>query len=397
MHLDIASRSISEQPANQRSPRPLESVLNEGAALGAVLAAYQDGYEIPNSALYEAVQKPLGFTDDDYRRRDAVGEGGAKHCLAKRKVRWFQQTLKRLDLLERVPGKRSVWKLRSAQDKEQTPAQAGMTMVGFSTSLGLALWSSCDVFAKISEPIGLILTSPPFLLAKPRKYGGPSEPEMVDFVCRSLEPMIKNLLPGGSLVVNVSNDVFLPGSPARSLYVERLTLALHDRFSLKLMDRLVYEQPSKPPAPMQWASKTRQQLNVAWEPILWFCPDPLRCFAGNRRVPCRTPKSIRSSWRAVVRVVTQSTAMARIVSAPAAASRRQRLVASRATRCGDFAAENQCPRARTADTRRAHAVGARDVPDPIPNARGRPRRRPIRRMGHICRRRRSHESSVVDH
>lgn len=284
MHLDIASQSISEQPASQRSPRPLESVLKEGAALGAVLAAYQDGYEVPNSALYEAVQKPLGFTDDDYRRRDAVGEGGAKHCLAKRKVRWFQQTLKRLNLLERVPGKRSVWKLRSAQDKELTPAQAGMTMVGFSTSLGLALWSSCDVFAKISEPIALILTSPPFPLARPRKYGGPSEPEMVDFVCRSLEPMIKNLLPGGSLVVNVSNDVFLPGSPARSLYVERLTLALHDRFSLKLMDRLVYEQPSKPPGPMQWASKTRQQLNVAWEPILWFCPDPLRCFADNRRV-----------------------------------------------------------------------------------------------------------------
>jgi site-specific DNA-methyltransferase (cytosine-N4-specific) len=35
---------------------------------------------------------------------------------------------------------------------------------------------------------------------------------------------------------------------------------------------------------VQWASKTRQQLNVAYEPVLWFSPDPLRCFADNRRV-----------------------------------------------------------------------------------------------------------------
>lgn len=188
-----------------------------------------------------------------------------------------------MNLLERVPGKRGVWRLRGAQEKELTPAPAGMTMLGFSTHLGVALWSSCDAFSKIDEPIALILTSPPYPLAKPRKYGGPSEREMVDFVCRSLEPLMKNLLPGGSLALNVSNDVFLPGSPARSLYVERLTLALHDRFGLSLMDRICWTSP-KAPGPVQWASKTRQQLNVAYEPVLWFSPDPLRCFADNRRV-----------------------------------------------------------------------------------------------------------------
>lgn len=75
----------------------------------------------------------------------------------------------------------------------------------------------------------------------------------------------------------------MPGSPARSLYIERLTLALHDRFGLSLMDRLCWTSP-KAPGPVQWASKTRQQLNVAYEPVLWFSPDPVRCFADNRRV-----------------------------------------------------------------------------------------------------------------
>lgn len=257
--------------------------VEEGAALGSVLAVYQRGDEVSNEALYEAVRTPMGFSREDYQRRDPVGRAGTKHCLAQRAVRWHQQTLKRLNLVERVPGKRGVWRMRGAQEKELTPAAAGMTMLGFSTHLGVALWSSCDAFSKIDEPIALILTSPPYPLTKPRKYGGPNEREVVDFVCRSLEPLVKNLLPGGSVVINVSNDVFLAGTPARSLYVERLTLALHDRFGLSLMDRLCWTSP-KAPGPVQWASKTRQQLNVAYEPVLWFSPDPLRCFADNRRV-----------------------------------------------------------------------------------------------------------------
>lgn len=379
------------------------TVLQEGAALGAVLAAYQDGREVPNSDLYDAVRDPLGFTDDDYRRRELVGKRGTKHCLAQRKVRWFQQSLKRLNLLERVAGKRGVWRLRSAQDKELTPAQAGMTMVGFSTSLGLALWSSCDVFSKINEPIGLIPTSPPNPLAKPRKYGGPSEPEMVDFVCRSLEPMIKNLMPGGSLVVNVSNDVFLPGSPGRSLYVERLTLALHDRYALKLMDRLVFEQPSKPPGPMQWASKARQQLNVAWEPLLWFCPDPLRCFADNRRVLLpHTEKHQKLMARGgESRDAIYSDGAYRIRAGRSFAAttpgRIPRNILTYTHHGAEISQLRTNARAGAADPRRAHAAGSRHISDPVPHARGRPGHGRMRRLGHHSSCRRRDESPLVDH
>lgn len=256
----------------------------ESRALGAVLAVYQQQGEVSNDALYEAVKQPMGFSDEDYQRREAVGKGTKKHCIATRRVRWFQQSLKRLNLVERVPGKRGVWRLRGAQEKELTPAAAGMTLVGFSTNLGLALWSSCDVFSKIDEPIALCLTSPPYALAKPRRYGNPSETEIVDFLIRSLEPIVRNLVPGGSVVLNTSNDVFVPGMPARSLYVERLILALHEKLGLWLCDRLIWKNPCKPPGPMQWASHTRQQLNVAYELCLWFTNDPLRCFADNRRV-----------------------------------------------------------------------------------------------------------------
>lgn len=252
------------------------------AGMQAVLSVYQDGREVTNEELYRAVREPLGLSDDAFDTKQPVGSTGKKHCLATRKIRWFQQSLRKVGALERVPGRRGLWRLAVRDDGKLTPA-VGMTLVGFSTHLGVALWSSCDVFAKINEPIAVIITSPPYPLAKPRLYGGPTEVEMVDFVCAALEPLIKNLLPGGSLALNCSNDIFLKGSPARSMYVERLVLAIHSRLGLSLMDRMVWTSP-KPPGPMAWASGTRQQLNVGYEHVLWFSPDPARCFADNRRV-----------------------------------------------------------------------------------------------------------------
>lgn len=83
--------------------------------------------------------------------------------------------------------------------------------------------------------------------------------------------------------MNLSNDIFDPGMPSRSTYVERVVIALED-MGLHLMDRLVWSNPSKPPGPIAWASKTRQQLNSGWEPVIWFTNDPKACFSDNRRV-----------------------------------------------------------------------------------------------------------------
>lgn len=266
-----------------RDPTPNAIHRQQGLdhALGAVLAVYQQRGEVANDDLYQAVKEPLGLSADDLTRRVAVGRSGQRHNLARRRLRWVQQTLKHMNVLERV--QRGVWRLRGDDARELTPAADGMVILGFSTSLGLALWGSCEALASLEEPIALLLTSPPYPVAKGRRYGKLAAGDMVDFVCRSIEPLIGKLLPGASLVLNVSQDIFEPLSPARSTYVEELTLAICRRFGLHLMDRIVWESP-KAPGPVQWASKTRQQLNVAWEPCLWFTNDPLRCFADNRRV-----------------------------------------------------------------------------------------------------------------
>lgn len=247
-----------------------------------VLDAYRSGDEVNNQTLYERVRGSSGITQEDWEKREPIGESGQEHSVAARKARWHQQTLRRLGIIERVPGKRGVWRLSSEQD-DLVAALPDVHLVAYSTNLGLALWSCNSVFKKLDEPIHLILTSPPYPLRKPRAYGNPSAKEFVAFLMDGLRPLIKTLAPGGSLALNLSNDIFVQGSPARSTYLERVVIALEDE-GLQLMDRIIWSNPSKPPGPIAWASKTRQQLNVGWEPILWFSNDPKRCFADNRRV-----------------------------------------------------------------------------------------------------------------
>lgn len=240
---------------------------------------------LSNADLYKKVAAIAGVDPDEASRRAPIGKAEAMHCPFARKVRWYQQSLKAAGILEREEGERGVWKLTQAAGKDLSSIAPGVSVVGFSTDLGVAILGSCDsVFASIDAPITLVVTSPPYPLSTARRYGNVTEPEYVDWICRTIEPVVKNLVPGGSICLNVSNDIFLPQSPARSMYCERLLLALYDRLGLHLMDRLIWENPQKPPGPFQYASKARTQLNVAYEPVYWLTNDPHRVKSNNRRV-----------------------------------------------------------------------------------------------------------------
>jgi len=250
-----------------------------------VLGIYLGADEVGNDDLYEGLVQRGTLDRDELSRQEAIGEKGSKCSPVKRQIRWHQQTAKHLGLLERIPSRRGAWRATAKAKADLTPAPARVTLVGFSTELGMALWSSCDdVFGRLDEPIVLCLTSPPYCLAKPRAYGNPAASEYVDFICASLEPIVKNLVRGGSIALNISNDVFEPGLPSRALHAERLTIALCDRLGLHLLDRLVWSNPSKAPGPVQWASKSRMLLNVGYEPIFVYTNDPKASLADNRRV-----------------------------------------------------------------------------------------------------------------
>jgi len=249
---------------------------------GVVASVYAELGSLSNGDLYDAISQ---FTGLDLDAKSPIGRAGVPRSVWKRQVRWQQQTLKAMGVIEKVPGERGAWRL-AVDDDGLSATRPGIALLGFSTNLGLAVWGDCSTaLAGLDQPITLIVSTPPYPIQKARRYGGTSDTEAyIDFICRAIDPAVKALAPGGSLCLNVSNDVFEPGMPSRSLYIERLTLAIADRFGMSLMDRLIWHNPSKPPGPIAWSSKKRVQLNVAWEPVLWFTNDPTRITADNRRV-----------------------------------------------------------------------------------------------------------------
>lgn len=256
-----------------------------------VLGAYADGPQ-ENHQAYAKLGQQCGIPSEAWTTQQAVDQTGRKHNLLKRQARWLMQSLKQLNLLEPVAGHRGKWRAteagrRTLAEREQAlePAAPGIVQLGFSTELGMALWADCrDAFSRIDEPVHCVITSPPYPLARQRDYGGPAREEYVDWLCACLEPVAARLAPGGSLFLSLSNDIFETGSPARSLYRERLVIALYERLGLSKMDEWVWNNPNKAPGPLQWASKHRVQLNATWEPIYWFSNAPKACFADNRRV-----------------------------------------------------------------------------------------------------------------
>jgi len=247
-----------------------------------VLRSFVGRDRLSNHELFE--QLALQLDDPEAARQCVapVGNAGARCNLFKRQVRWHQQTLKHLGVIERVG--RGTWRLSEDAREKLTPAPRRRVLLAFSTDLGCALWANAeDVFAHLGEPITLAFTSPPYPLSRPRAYGNVDHTSYVDWLLPILEPIVAHLRPGGNIVLNVGNDIFEPGSPARSMYVERLTLALHDRLGLHLMDRFVWHNPSKPPGPVRWASIRRVHHNAAYEHVLWFTNDPSLVIADNRR------------------------------------------------------------------------------------------------------------------
>lgn len=263
--------------------------MNKGVQLdfNSILFAYgnTDG-ALDNQSLYRIAASEAGMNVEEFNRLEPIGEDGRKYSVKAREVRWIQQSLKRMGLLEKTDV-RGKWQLTSEGRKkvELRKAITGFSMLAFSTKLGIAIWGdSRYIFSQINEPITLTVSSPPYPIKYGRGYGKWREDEIIDLVIGVLEPIIANLVDGGSVMLNMGNDVFEDGVASRSIYVEKLVIRMYETLGLRKMDTLIWHNPSKAPGPVQWANVERLQLSTGYEPILWMCNNPKKVKTDNRRV-----------------------------------------------------------------------------------------------------------------
>lgn len=250
----------------------------------AVLDAYAEHDSLTNDELYQKVGQSLSIDPDAGHHLQPVGKDGTIRSVYTRTVRFVQQDLKSSGMIQRVG--RGQWKLTREGKQTLTQIDVDKHMVACSTDLGVAIWgNSVNVFDKVlDDDVHLCVTSPPYLGIK-RSYGTyHEENEHIDFIIKVLSPIRRKMIAGANLVLNISNDSILKKRHGeRSLYLEKLTIRLSEELGLFLMDRIPWYAPDKSPKGYQ-VTHARTHLTSRYEPLLWFCTDPSRNLADNRRV-----------------------------------------------------------------------------------------------------------------
>lgn len=235
--------------------------------------------------MYLRVAHTAGLDPATLEERVPVGASGQRHNLLKRSLRWFQQSMRMAGVIEHVPGQRGIWQLTHDAGHDLSKVNDGVAVLGFSTDLGVAILGSCDtVFSRIDVPVTLMVTSPPFPIAKGRAYGRVPLKDYEAFIVRCLEPLVRAMLPGASIMLHLGCDVFEPGACARSTYVEETVVALRRQLGLYLVDRYTWIQNDRAPGPVRYASIDRVMLHGGHDTILHLTNDPSRLLCRNDRV-----------------------------------------------------------------------------------------------------------------
>lgn len=94
--------------------------------------------ELTNDELYREVQSRLAISDDAFNTKEKFGTAGVAHNKIKHRIRWFQQTLKSMNVIERF----KLWpfSMASLQEKQiRTFRSAGR---GTSSGIQYGPWGS---------------------------------------------------------------------------------------------------------------------------------------------------------------------------------------------------------------------------------------------------------------
>jgi DNA modification methylase len=131
--------------------------------------------------------------------------------------------------------------------------------------------------------VDLVLTSPPFALARPKAYGNKSEGDYAGWFLPFAAEVKRVLAPRGSFVLEMG-WAYRPGRPVRSLYNVETLLRLCDEQDWVLAQEFHWYNPTKLPSPAEWVTVRKIRVKDAVSPIWWLAKtdDPRADWTGVR-------------------------------------------------------------------------------------------------------------------
>jgi len=253
-------------PSQTQTLLPFLESINElggSAAAGDVIHAVTSKLGVNRAAL-------------DTREVDCGKWGKRRRSVWRQRIHWVRQNAVSAGLLER--GEYGRWTLSAKGRDSLVDAQPGVILTVYETPSGEVLWADAMTAAGMLRPgsVDLVFTSSPYPINSGRGYGKFSESEVIELIVSSARLWREALKDDGSIVINLK-DVFLPkkqtGGCVRSLYQEKILIALCEDVKLHLADKFVWKNPSHlPDSP--WVTVRRVRTNCDHENLFWLGKSP---------------------------------------------------------------------------------------------------------------------------
>jgi DNA modification methylase len=254
-----------------------------------ILEAVEElGGEAPAGKVIEAVFDRLGIpaaARDDFREVDFGRWGVRRRSVLRQSVHWARMTAVTAGLLER--HRSGYWTLSEKGRGSLVKCQPGLIVTVYETASGEVIWADAITAAgsMADNSLNLLFSSPPYPLAgKGRKYGNYTPAETVEMLVKCAHEWRRALVNDGSIVLNL-RDVWLPesqtGGVVRSLYQEKLLLALVEECKLHFADRFIVRNPSCMGDPFVTVRRCRTRMD--FENLYWLAKSP-NPKANNRNI-----------------------------------------------------------------------------------------------------------------
>ena len=171
-------------------------------------------------------------------------------------------------------------KLLSAREAIVPGGEVGMSLEPyFSTPKGQAYLCSIEDFlnskkaASLKGKVNLILTSPPYPLVIPKKYGNMKGTEYLNWMSELSIGLSELLTEDGSMVVEIGN-AWTSKSPTMSTLPVETLISIGKSAELNVCQQLIWNNPSKLPGPAFWVNIKRERVTDSFTHIWWYSNTP---------------------------------------------------------------------------------------------------------------------------
>jgi site-specific DNA-methyltransferase (cytosine-N4-specific) len=141
----------------------------------------------------------------------------------------------------------------------------------------------------------MVFTSPPFPLARQKKYGNRTGEQYAEWLAEFAKPLSEYLTPNGSIVLELGNG-WVQGSPTMSTASIKALLAFQEAAGLHLCQEFICFNPARLPTPAQWVTVERVRVKDSFTRVWWMSPTP-KPKADNRKVLTEYSESMRRLLR----------------------------------------------------------------------------------------------------